>query len=207
MTRTTRPDELPDIGDFSGLDGHRIVVVATGAPGTAFLPSWVTWLPQVAPSAELRLVLTRSARSFVGVAALRAFTGDEPLIDSWDEAGSGPLHVELAQWADGWLVHPATMHFVSRLAAGLCDSPAMLAMQGTRVPIVVAASAPPGFVHSPVWEGYLRAFEHRPNVQLLTPLAGISTHDSSLVGSPPAIFPHAAAALSTALTGAEVGAA
>lgn len=191
-------ETTPAMPDVDALAGRRIVVVGTGAPGTAFLPSWLGWMMQAVPSAQVRVVLTRSAQSFVGTTALRTFSGSVPLTDAWDADGA-PLHVELAQWAEGWLVHPATMSFIARLSAGLCDSPTMLAIQGSLAPVVVAASAPPGFVSTPVWRRYRDQLSERPNVHLLDPLEGISAFDPTLTGSPPVLFPAAAGVLAAAL--------
>jgi len=195
-TKDYLPASTPDL---TALEGRRIVVMGTAAPGAAFLPSWLGWMAQVAPDVELRVVLTRSARGFVGPTALRTFTGVPPIIDDWEAADGAALHVDLAQWAEGWLIHPATMNLVARLAAGLCDSPAVLALQSTLAPIVVAASAPPGFVDTPVWQRYTRELAERPNVHLLEPLTGVSAFDPSIAGSPPAMFPHAASVLAEAV--------
>jgi phosphopantothenoylcysteine synthetase/decarboxylase len=181
-----------------GLADRRIVVMATGALGAAFLHSWLGWLRSTSPSTEIRVVLTPSALQFVGLGTLRGF-GYEPLVDSWSENEHRPVHVDLTQWAEGYLIHPATMNFVSRLAVGLCDSPAMLAIQGSTAPVVAAASAPPGFIQTPVWRQHCRTLEERPNVELLAPMKGYSVSDPELEGLPPVLFPVAAQALSAAL--------
>ncbi|WP_207843730.1 flavoprotein [Williamsia soli] len=188
----------PSTYSIEGLADRRIVVMATGALGASFLHSWLGWLSSTSPSTEIRVVLTPSALQFVGLGTIRGF-GYEPLIDTWSDNEQRPVHVELGQWADGYLVHPATMHFVSRLSAGLCDSPAMLAIQGSLAPVVVAASAPPGFTRTPVWKQYCTALALRPNVELLPPMKGFSVSDPALEGLPPVLFPAAAQALSGAL--------
>ncbi|CAD5990950.1 flavoprotein [Agreia sp. COWG] len=185
---------------LEGLAGRRIVIMATGALGAAFTPSWMGWLTQAAPQTEFRVVLTPSACQFVGLTALQAFLRAAPIVDSWSEAGREPLHVALGQWADGYLVHPASMSFVSRLCAGLCDSPALLAIQGSNAPVMVAASAPPGFVDTPVWRGYQRALEERPNVTLLPPVQGASAYEPTLSGSPPTMFSEAVIALASVMS-------
>lgn len=187
---------------IEGLADRRIAVMATGALGASFLHSWLGWLRSTSPSTEVRIVLTPSALQFIGLGTIRGF-GYEPLIDDWSDNEHRPVHVELGQWAQGFLVHPATMHFVSRLSAGLCDSPALLAIQGSLAPVVVAASAPPGFTDTPVWQQYRRTLALRPNVELLAPMRGFSVSDPSLEGLPPALFPAAAQALSGALVADE----
>ncbi|MCK0517520.1 flavoprotein [Williamsia sp. DF01-3] len=183
---------------IDGLAERRIVVMATGALGSAFLHSWLGWLRSTSPSTQVRVVLTPAALQFVGLGTIRGF-GYEPVIDSWQDNEHRPIHVDLTQWAQGYLVHPATMNFVSRLSAGLCDSPAMLAIQGSTSPVVVAASAPPGFTQTPIWHRHRRALEDRPNVELLAPMKGFSVSDPDLEGLPPVLFPIAAQALSSAL--------
>jgi phosphopantothenoylcysteine decarboxylase/phosphopantothenate--cysteine ligase len=197
MTRSS--DTAAAQYDVSALSGKRLLLLATGALGTAFLPSWIGWIKQTVPDIDLQVALTPTALDFVGAKAVHGFLGAPALVDSWEASGGRSIHVEVGEWADGFLIHPASMSFVARLSAGLCDSPLMLAIQGTLKPVVVAASAPPGFVKTPVWRGYQEAFKARENVELLAPMEGESAHASSLVGSPATIFPIAAARLSSAL--------
>lgn len=185
-----------------GLADRRIVVVATGALGAAFLHSWLGWFTTVSPSTQVRVVVTPAARRFVTLGTLHAL-GHEPIVDDWDEHPYRPVHVELGQWAEGFLVHPATMDFVSRLSAGLCDSPVLLALQGSTAPTVVAASAPPGFTSSPVWSDYVEALKRRPHVALLPPMTGHSVSSAELEGLPPTIFPAAMQTLGRMLTGGQ----
>ncbi|KZX21354.1 flavoprotein [Rathayibacter tanaceti] len=180
---------------LSGLADRRIVIAATGALGTAFLPSWIGWMQEVCPSTRFRVVLTPRARAFVGVSATTALTGERPLIDEWGDRHDDPVHVGLEQWAEGYLVHPASMDFLSRLSLGLCDSPLLLALQGTVRPLVVAAAAPPGFTSGPSWPLYTERMSARARTVLLPPMDGVSVAAPERVGAPPQLFPVAAAAL------------
>ncbi|MFI8569083.1 flavoprotein [Rhodococcus sp. NPDC078407] len=191
--RTEKPTASGDLA------GRNIVLVATGSIGTSLLPIWLPWLRHAA-DVNIRVVLTRAATRFVGTAAVHAFAGGSVRLDDWDACGDEAAHVEMNSWADAYLVHPATMNFVSRFAAGLCDSPYLLAMQGFTGPIVIAGAAPPGFVESPVWGQYERAIGARPNVRLLAPTEGFSTADPDNAGLPAVQFPLAVGALADAIT-------
>lgn len=72
---------------------------------------------------DVRVVLTESARSFVGEATFHALSGAPVHTNTWalDQTTGGELHVDLSSWADAMVVYPATSNFVGGLAAGLAD--------------------------------------------------------------------------------------
>ncbi|GGY05106.1 peptide terminal cysteine decarboxylase LxmD [Streptomyces hiroshimensis] len=151
--------EIPDAGF------RRVLVVGTGALSVSFLPFWINWLQDSFPALEKRIALTRSARRFVSPDAIAALSRQDVFTDDWDCAPPGKApHVELAAWADLVLVHPATVHFLSRYALGLADTPVLLALQTTRAVVGVAPALPPAAQHSPVVQGHLAALRARPGV-------------------------------------------
>lgn len=184
-----RKDADPASAYLSGLSGRRIAVVATGALGAMYLPAWLHWLRAAAPTVHTRTIVTKSALGFVGLDALTAFSNVPPEIDDWGRSPRSPKHLDIDDDVHAYVVHPATMSFVSRMSAGLCDSPTMLAIQGTKSPVVVAASAPPGFTDGPVWRRYESELNARPNIHLLAPEDGVSAKDQMRTGSPPRPFP------------------
>ncbi|MFF8987685.1 flavoprotein [Streptomyces globisporus] len=148
-------------------DFERILVVGTGALGVAFLPFWINWLGNSFPEMEKRVALTRSACRFVSPDAVAVLSGKEVFIDDWNAfSGVDVPHVEIAEWADLILVHPATLNFVGRFALGVADTPLMVALQTTRALVGVAPSLPPGALGSPVVQGHLAALRERPGVVL-----------------------------------------
>lgn len=75
-----------------------------------------------AQGADVRVVVTQSAKSFVSSMALQAVSGyqvSDDLLDPAAEAAMG--HIELAKWADHILIAPATANFIAKLAHGLAD--------------------------------------------------------------------------------------
>lgn len=146
-----------------GID--RLLLVGTGSLGVAHLPFWTNWLRMAHPDLEVRIVLTRAAARFVSPHALSPLIKRAVEFDEWpDGPVVGAPHVEMAEWADAVAVHPATLHFVSRLALGLADTPVLLALQCARVPIAVAPALPPGALDNPVVVEHLDRLRRRPNV-------------------------------------------
>lgn len=69
--------------------------------------------------AEVRVVMTESAKAFISELSLQALSGHpvrSALIDVNSEAAMG--HIELARWADLVLIAPATQDVIARLAIG-----------------------------------------------------------------------------------------
>ncbi|MEU5317494.1 flavoprotein [Streptomyces sp. NPDC021056] len=154
---------------------RRLLYVGTGSIGVAHAPYWVTLLRLGYPELGLRVVMTRSAERFVSRGALAPMAGGEVLLDAWpDGPVQSALHVELAEWADAVIVQPATLHFLARFARGLADTPVLLALQCTTVPIVLAPALPPGAVESVAYRRHLAALAERPNVAVVPPVPGTS---------------------------------
>lgn len=68
--------------------------------------------------ARVRVVATESALNFVGAATFEGLTGHPVLTNDFIE-GSMMAHIELAKWADLFLIAPATAQTVNSLAQGV----------------------------------------------------------------------------------------
>ncbi|POX38800.1 flavoprotein [Streptomyces sp. Ru73] len=174
----------------------RLLHLVTGGIQAMMLPTWLTWFRSHYPETEVHTVLTHSGRRFVGTTAVAVTGGGKlPTIDTWPEEPDRSLHVELAAWPDAVLVHPATMHFVARLSLGLADTPALLALQCTRAPIVVCPSLPPGGHLNPAYQRHVLELSERDNLTVLPPVRGTSVSTGEEGIGTAAYLPHALSAL------------
>ncbi|MEU8705041.1 flavoprotein [Streptomyces sp. NPDC048565] len=167
----------------------RLLVVVTGSASASNMPFWLTWLGQVYPELETRVVVTRSAERFVTLQALMDHRGTDVRTDTWPADEPSALHVEWAEWAEAVLVYPATFHFLARCALGLADSPALLAIQCCTVPVVLAPALPPGGWQSPVCAGHVAALAERPNTAVVPPVPAVSRTTGRKDAWAPAILP------------------
>lgn len=169
---------------------RRLLLVGAGALTVTHLPFWVNWAREFYPDLEVRVVLTPSATRFVTVDALTPVTGRPVTVDSWAQLPAWPApHLELAGWPDAILVHPASLHFLARLALGLADTPLQLALQLTQAVIGIAPALPPGHAHGPAAAAHLRtlAADHRIVVGPTEPAISATTgeeHDSGVTTVP-----------------------
>lgn len=92
-----------------------------------------------ATGANVRVVMTDSASEFVSKLALQAVSGNKvshAMLDEEAEAGMG--HIELARWADVFIVAPATANTIAKLAYGLADDLLSTLALATKAPIAIA---------------------------------------------------------------------
>ena len=102
------------------LKNKKILLGVTGGIAAYKTPDLVRKL--VSKGADVRVVLTESAKEFVSPLSLQAVSGNSihhDLLDTQAEAAMG--HIELAKWADILLIAPATANCMAKLAHGLAD--------------------------------------------------------------------------------------
>ncbi len=126
------------------LGGRRVLLAVTG--GVAAYKSAYLARRLVEADAELRVMLSESAREFIGPQTFAAITGSQPLTTLFGEEVVSP-HTESARWADIVVVAPATAATMSRIANGLSTdliSATVLAYTG---PVLFAPA-----MHTEMWE-------------------------------------------------------
>lgn len=122
---------------MSVLSGRRVLLGVGGGIAAYKAPMVVRALR--AAGAEVRVVLTRSAREFVTPMALQAVSGNRVGSDLFDPAYEHEIgHIEMARWADAILVAPATANLISRMRVGAADDLLTTVLLATRAPVVVA---------------------------------------------------------------------
>ncbi len=102
------------------LSGRRILLGVTGGIAAYKAPLILRLLQE--EGAQVRVVRTRSAAEFVTDTTLAVLSGHPVHSDLFAATAEYPvLHVGLAQWADLFLIAPATANLLGKLAAGIAD--------------------------------------------------------------------------------------
>lgn len=89
--------------------------------------------------ATVRVVMTHGAQEFITPLTLQALSGNPvhtQLLDAEAELGMG--HIELARWADLFLIAPATADVLAMLAAGRADDLLTTVALATPAPLLLA---------------------------------------------------------------------
>lgn len=89
--------------------------------------------------AEVRVIMTDSAKSFIGPLTLSTLSKHPVYSDFFDtETGSWSNHVELALWADVFLIAPATSNTIAKMASGICDNLLLATYFSAKNAVVIA---------------------------------------------------------------------
>jgi phosphopantothenoylcysteine decarboxylase/phosphopantothenate--cysteine ligase len=102
------------------MNGRELVIGVTGGIAAYKTAALVSQLVQA--GAGVSVVLTASAKEFIGAATFEALTG-RPVLEQSFHDSRHPLgaHIELAQQGEVLCVAPATANFLAKAAAGAAD--------------------------------------------------------------------------------------
>jgi phosphopantothenoylcysteine decarboxylase/phosphopantothenate--cysteine ligase len=152
------------------LKNTNIILGVTGGIAAYKTPDLVRKL--VAKGANVRVVMTQSAKEFVSPLALQAVSGNlvsDDLLNKDAEAAMG--HIELARWADKLLVAPATANFIAKLTHGLADDLLSTLCLATPAPIIIAPAMNQQMWFADATQANLKILEQR-KIQFLGPAQG-----------------------------------
>jgi phosphopantothenoylcysteine decarboxylase/phosphopantothenate--cysteine ligase len=91
----------------------------------------------VKAGAEVKVIITPSAKSFVSPLVLSTLSNNKVLSDLFDE-DTWANHVMLGRWADVMLIAPLSCNTLSKMAAGACDNLLLAVYLSATCPVVVA---------------------------------------------------------------------
>ena len=115
-------------------DGRRVLLGVTG--GIAAYKSAALARDLTLAGAEVDVVLTHSAREFVGTITFEALTG-RPVHDQLVAAGHALDHLRLSREADVIVVAPATADFLARAATGRADDLLAACLLAGKAPVLI----------------------------------------------------------------------
>jgi len=124
---------------MSVLSGKKVVLGVTA--GIAAYKSAFLVRLLVKSGAEVKVVMTSSAKEFVTPLTLSTLSKNEvfsSFTNEEDENAQWNNHVELALWADLFLVAPATANTLSKMAHGTCDNLLLAVYLSAKCPVYYA---------------------------------------------------------------------
>ncbi len=119
------------------LQGKHILVGVTGSIAAYKAAMLVRHL--VKEGAEVRVVMSAAARDFITPLTLATLCKHPVLVDNFDPTnGAWNSHVRLGEWADHYLIAPATANTLARMAAGTADNLLLCTYLSARCGVSVA---------------------------------------------------------------------
>ena len=119
------------------LTGKKILLGITGSIAAYKIPLLVRLLKK--DGADVRVVMTPSAKDFVTPLTLSTLSGNPVLSHGFDEqTGKWDSHVELGLWADLFVVAPASANTMAKMAYGMADNYLLTVCLSAKCPIMFA---------------------------------------------------------------------
>lgn len=153
------------------LNGKNILLGVTGgiaAYKTAFLVRLL-----VKKGANVKVVMTNSAKEFVTPLTLATLSKNEVFSSFTDEKDENSFkepqwnnHVELALWADFFLIAPATANTLSKMANGACDNLLLACYLSAKCPVYYAPAMDLDMYQHPSTEETFKKLESFGNIQI-----------------------------------------
>src|ERR1051326_9440423 len=117
------------------LEGKKILIGITGSIASYKSIYLVRLL--VKAGAEVKVVMTASAKDFASALTLSTLSKNPVLVDLFDEQ-SWANHVLLGRWADVMVIAPLSCNTLAKMAHGLCDNLLLAVYLSATCPVVVA---------------------------------------------------------------------
>ena len=119
------------------LTGKKILLGITGSIAAYKIPLLIRLLKK--DGADVRVVMTPSAKDFVTPLTLSTLSGNPVLSHGFDEqTGKWDSHVELGLWADLFVVAPASANTMAKMAYGMADNYLLTVCLSAKCPIMFA---------------------------------------------------------------------
>lgn len=119
------------------LRGRRILLGITGSIA-AYKAAVLCRLLKTA-GAEVRVVMTPLAKQFITPLTMATLSKNPILVEFFDpENGAWNSHISLGEWAECYLIAPATANTMAKMASGIADNLLLTTYLSARCPIVIA---------------------------------------------------------------------
>jgi phosphopantothenoylcysteine decarboxylase/phosphopantothenate--cysteine ligase len=116
--------------------------------------------------ADVKVVMTEAAARFVTPLTFSALSGHDVVGDLWtlhQSTGSeiGTQHIALANWADAFVIAPASANTIAKLTYGLSDNLLTIVALASRCPIVLAPTMDADMYLNPVTQQNITKLQER----------------------------------------------
>lgn len=119
------------------LQGKKIIVGVTGSIAAYKAAILVRML--VKEGAQVKVIMTPLAKAFITPLTMATLSKNPILVDFFDpENGQWNSHVNLGEWADAYVIAPATANTIGKMAHGIADNLLLTTYLSARCPVFVS---------------------------------------------------------------------
>ena len=152
------------------LKGKKIVLGVTGGIAVYKAVDLVSRLRK--QGCQVRVVMTEHAQQFVTPLTFKEISGNQVAVSMWSSNQEFNVeHIALANWADAFVVAPATANIIAKMAYGLADDLLSTTLLAAQAPIVVCPAMNTGMYENAATQENLAKLRGR-GVTVMPPAVG-----------------------------------
>lgn len=114
--------------------------------------------------AEVKVIMTPSAKQFVTAETLSVLSKNQVVSDFFDANLNWNNHVHLADWADVFIIAPATANTLAKFATGICDNIVTACYLSARSKVFVAPTMDLDMYQHPTTKANIKTIEGFGNI-------------------------------------------
>lgn len=165
------------------LKGKKIVLGVTGGIAVYKAVDLVSRLRK--QGAEVRVVMTEHAQKFVTPLTFKEISGNKVATSMWESNQEFNVeHIALANWADVFLVAPATANILAKMACGIADDLLSTTLLAAQSPIIVCPAMNTGMYENPVTQENIKKLAGL-GITVMPPAVGVLACGTSGAGRLP----------------------
>ena len=152
------------------LKGKKIVLGVTGGIAVYKAVDLVSRLRK--QGCQVRVVMTEHAQQFVTPLTFKEISGNQVAVSMWSANQEFNVeHIALANWADAFLVAPATANIIAKMTYGLADDLLSTTLLAAQAPIVVCPAMNTCMYENPATQANIAKLKER-GVTVMPPAVG-----------------------------------
>ena len=152
------------------LKGKKIVLGVTGGIAVYKAVDLVSRLRK--QGCQVRVVMTEHAQQFVTPLTFKEISGNQVAVSMWSSNQEFNVeHIALANWADAFVVAPATANIIAKMAYGLADDLLSTTLLAAQAPIVVCPAMNTGMYENAATQENIAKLKSR-GVTVMPPAVG-----------------------------------
>ncbi len=165
------------------LKGKKIVLGVTGGIAVYKAVDLVSRLRK--QGAEVRVIMTEHAQNFVTPLTFKEISGNKVATSMWESNQEFNVeHIALANWADVFLVAPATANILAKMACGIADDLLSTTLLAAQAPIIVCPAMNTGMYENPVTKENIKKLASL-GITVMPPAVGVLACGTSGAGRLP----------------------
>lgn len=152
------------------LKGKKIVLGVTGGIAVYKAVDLVSRLRK--QGCQVRVVMTEHAQQFVTPLTFKEISGNQVAVSMWSSNQEFNVeHIALANWADAFVVAPATANIIAKMAYGLADDLLSTTLLAAQAPIIICPAMNTGMYENPATQENIAKLVSR-GVSVMPPAVG-----------------------------------